>query len=192
MRGGQSAVSTERSKVALSRARISGKPGQAAREAAAAAAEGEAEWLIAFWAGAQQRKHGVSCEREGRSGVRVVGPPATPEESAATFEERWSKQLVAALKRVEVDDLGPMEAPRLWEAIPDDDGAGRGRRDLAAMEKELSVKVVFCAGSGRVLLVGARPKLAKKCFALRNLLSHYHWRLSGRDVAFETMTAARG
>ena len=39
-----------------------------------------------------------------------------------------------------------------------------------------------------VLLVGAKHKLANKCFVLRNLLSHYHWRLSGRDVAFEQMT----
>ena len=176
----------------LAAARVAAAATEAAREAAATAAEGEAAWLLAFWAGTQQRKHGVRCERVGRSGVRVAGPPATPEERAAEFEERWGKQLFAALKKVEVDDLGPMEAPRLWEAIPEDDGAGRGRRDLAAMERELSVKVVFCEGSGRVLLVGARPKLAKKCFAMRNLLSHYHWRLSGRDVAFETMAAARG
>lgn len=176
----------------LATARVAAAATEAAREAAATVAEGEAAWLLAFWACTQQRKHGVRCQRVGRSGVRVAGPPAAPEESVAEFDERWSKQLVAALKKVEVDDLGPMEAPRLWEAIPEEDGAGRGRRDLAAMERELSVKVVFCESNGRVLLVGARPKLAKKCFAMRNLLSHYHWRLSGRDVAFETMTAARG
>ena len=58
------------------------------------------------------------------------------------------------------------------------------------MEKELSVKVAFC-GDDHVLLVGAKAKLQKKAFAMRNLLSHYHWRLSGRDVAFETMTEKR-
>ena len=65
---------------------------------------------------------------------------------------------------------------------------GRGRRDLAAIEKDLSVKVVFCENR-HVLLVGAKAKLQKKCLSLRILLSHYHWRLSGRDVSFESMTA---
>ena len=81
-----------------------------------------------------------------------------------------------------------MDAPRLWAAMPEEDGAGRGRRDLAALEHELGVKVCFCE-DGHVLLVGARARLQKKCFVLRNLLSHYHWRQSGKDVAFEAMVA---
>ena len=65
-------------------------------------------------------------------------------------------------------------------------------RMVRKIEKELSVKVVFCAAPDpHVLLVGAKAKLAKKCFVLRNLLSHYHGRLSGRDVAFEAMTEKR-
>jgi hypothetical protein len=157
-------------------------------EAAAAAAEGEAQWLVAHWFGSQQRKHGVRFGLEGRSRVRVEGPPTSPEQSAAQYEAHWSKQIAAAVKRVDVENLGPMNAAELWEAIPEEDSAGRGRRDLAAMEKELAVKVCFC-DNGTVLLAGAKAKLQKKCFMLRNLLSHYHWRLSGRDVAFETMIA---
>ena len=120
--------------------------------------------------------------------MRVEGPPTSPEQSAAQYEAHWSKQIAAAVKKVDVENLGPMNAAELWEAIPEDDSAGRGRQDLAAMEKELGVKVCFC-DNGNVLLVGAKAKLQKKCFVLRNLLSHYHWRLSGRDVAFETMTS---
>ena len=174
----------------LSEARGEAAATEAARLAAATAAEGHAQWLHAFWFAPQQRKHGAQLERVGRSGVRVTAPAAGPEEDSAGFGERWRKLLREALKKVEVEDLGAMDATRLWEAIPEEDGAGRGRRDLAAMEKELSVKAAFCANE-HVVLVGAKPKLAKKCFAMRNLLSHYHWRLSGRDVAFEAMTATR-
>lgn len=184
--------------------------GDAAREAVSRAAEGQALWLSTFWFAAQQRKHGVALQREGRSGVRVTGaapfdePDATIgkmreanraqmqwAESVTAFEDHWRKQISAALKKVEVEDLGAMDAARLWEAIPEEDGAGRGRKDLAEIEKELSIKVCFCEGDAHVLLVGAKTKLQKKAFALRNMLSHYHWRLSGRDVAFEAMTEKR-
>ena len=63
-----------------------------------------------------------------------------------------------------------------------------GMVDLQRVEKELSVKVVFCE-DGHVLLAGSKPKLAKKCVVLRTMLTHYHWRLSGRDVSFGEMTA---
>lgn len=55
--------------------------------------------------------------------------------------------------------------------------------DLRSMEKKLSVKVVFDDVTGHVYLVGDTKKIDKKCFALRNMFSHYHWRLSGKDVA---------
>ena len=42
------------------------------------------------------------------------------------------------------------------------------------------------------MVVYLQAKLQKKCFALRNVISHYHWRLSGRDVSFATMTGANG
>ena len=68
-----------------------------------------------------------------------------------------------------MEDLGAMDAARLWESIPEEDGAGRGRNDLADIEKELSVKICFC-DDAHVLLVGAKAKLQKKAFVLRNLL----------------------
>ena len=64
-----------------------------------------------------------------------------------------------------------------------------GARRILPLEKDLSLKVVFCV-DGHVLLVGAKAKL-QKGLHLRNLLSHYHWRLSGRDVAFEMMPQKR-
>lgn len=172
----------------LAEERLSVATTDAAKTAVLRSVEGERAWLAAFWFGAQQRKHGVRFEIvEGRSGVRVTGEAL---ESAARFEEHWTKQIRSALKKVEVEDLGAMDSQRLWEAIPDEDSAGRGKKDLAAIEKDLSLKVVFCV-DGHVLLVGAKAKLQKKAFTLRNLLSHYHWRLSGRDVAFEMMPQKR-
>ena len=128
---------------------------------------------------AQHRARYLWCRSGGTSG----------DDSAI---EAWRKTIHTVLKKVDVDDLGDMDAQTLLESIPEEDDAGRGRQDLHKIEKDLIVKVVFCAAPGRhVLLVGAKAKLAKKCFVLRNLLSHYHWRLSGRDVAFEAMTAAK-
>ena len=195
--------------IASEQSRLREATSEAAREAASRAAEGQALWLSAFWFPQQQRKHGVALKREGRSGVRVTGAARFDEpdavvgkmresnrtqvqwaESAVAFEDHWRKQICAALKKVEVEDLGAMDAARLWESIPEEDGAGRGRNDLAEIEKELSVKVCFCEDA-HVLLVGAKAKLQKKAFVLRNLLSHYHWRLAGRDVAFEAMTEKR-
>ena len=100
------------------------------------------------------------------------------------------KRLGVSLKKADVDDLGPMDAAALLASIPEADADGRGLADLRGTEARLGVKVAFCS-NGHVLLVGPKAKLAKKCSALRNLLSHYHWRLSGRDVAFETMTASK-
>eukprot|EP00443_Scrippsiella_acuminata_P074732 CAMPEP_0115549208 /NCGR_PEP_ID=MMETSP0271-20121206/94571_1 /TAXON_ID=71861 /ORGANISM="Scrippsiella trochoidea, Strain CCMP3099" /LENGTH=68 /DNA_ID=CAMNT_0002982719 /DNA_START=1 /DNA_END=203 /DNA_ORIENTATION=- len=68
-----------------------------------------------------------------------------------------------------------MDAADLWSSIPTEDAAGRGKQDLQKIEKELNVKVCFCDDS-HILLVGAKAKLQKKCFVIRNLLSHYHWR----------------
>jgi hypothetical protein len=158
----------------------------AAREAALRVAEGHAHWLLAFWAGGQQRKHpGLQVSIESCTSLRVEAP-----DNGSGVEAELRRAAKTALKKVDVEDLGPMDAAQLWDCIPEEDGNGRGRQDLRKVEKELSVKVVFCAPPGtHVLLVGAKPKLAKKCFVLRNLLSHYHWRLSGRDVAFDAMTA---
>ena len=171
----------------LAASRANGATTGTAQEASARIAEAEAQWLAAFWFGTQQRKHGVQFEIEARHAVRVTGVAT---EGAPTFEAHWTRQLLSALKKCESEDIGAMDASSLWEAIPEEDGAGRGRRDLAAMERELSVKAAFCE-DGHVVLVGAKAKLQKKAFAMRNLLSHYHWRLSGRDVAFEVMAQRR-
>lgn len=172
-------------------------PTAAAKDAAFRNAEGLAQWLFAFWTASQQRKHpDVVFELVGRSIVRVKADKAsaTKEMSPSNdaTEETWRKAITSALKKVDVEDLGDMDAQALLDAIPEQDSNGRGMQDLRKTEKELSVKVVFCAAPCRhVMLVGAKAKLTKKCFVLRNLLSHYHWRLSGRDVAFETMTASK-
>jgi hypothetical protein len=162
----------------------------AAAEAAETVAEGQAAWLLTCGLPAAARKHpGVRLELLGRSTLRVTGSPVQGA-GAAEFEETWRKTIMAAIKKVDVEDLGDMDADRLRASIPEEDASGRGLRDLARLEKELAVKVVFCSNR-HVLLVGAKTKLQKKCFVLRNLLSHYHWRLSGRDVAFNTMVAKR-
>ena len=169
------------------------------QDVAATAAEGQAQWLLMHWAPTLKRKHPVDVALVGRSAIRVQGMQSAeqPYESAAAgageaetvaaFEETWRKAIVSALKKVAVEDLGLMDAAALLASIPEVDANGRGLQDLRAMEKDLGVKAAFCSNQ-HVLLVGPAPKLSKKCFALRNLLSHYHWRLSGRDVAFETMT----
>lgn len=167
-----------------------------AREAATRAAEGLAQWLFAHWAPTTQRKHpDVRLELKAQSHVLVSSTTAAAASSPTdvqAFEDDWRKAISAAVKKVEVDDLGSMDAQALFESIPETDDNGRGLQDMRKLESELSVKVVFCAPPCKhVLLVGAKAKLAKKCFVLRNLLSHYHWRLSGRDVAFDAMTATK-
>lgn len=37
-------------------------------------------------------------------------------------------------------------------------------------------------GTNHVLMVGDVKKIEKKVFAIRNMISHYHWRLSGKEV----------
>ena len=170
----------------LSEPRLEQATTAAVKLAAVTAAEGEAAWLEAFWFASQQRKHAdVRLSLAGRSGVRVaqIGGEAAPD-----FAAKWTKQIVSSLRKIEVEDLGDMDAPRLRDSIPAVDTGGRGREDLAAIQRDLNVKVVFCENR-HVLLVGTKAKLQKKCIVIRNLLSHYHWRLSGRDVTFETMTA---
>lgn len=133
------------------------------------------EWLETFWIPGQKRKNPkmifliedgfvkLSCEE-------------------AINEEHWKKQVASSLKKIEAEDLGNMDALVLKASIPVEDKESRGLLDLEKMQKQLSVKVIFHS-SGHVLLVGQKAKLSKKCFTMRNILSHYHWRLSGKDVA---------
>jgi len=92
-----------------------------------------------------------------------------------------------SMKKINVEDLGKMQATDLLASIPNEDPQGRGLRDLRDMEKKLSVKIIFDGSGGYVYLVGDAKKLEKKVFAIRNLLSHYHWRLSGTDVSSKNL-----
>ena len=103
-------------------------------------------------------------------------------------ESDWQKKTFHTIKKIHVEDLGNMNAKELQESIPMDDSDGRGMLDLQNLEKKLSVKVVFDHVTGHVLLVGDEKKLEKKVFVIRNMISHYHWRLSGKDVAFDKAT----
>jgi hypothetical protein len=63
---------------------------------------------------------------------------------ATTSQVEWEKSLTKELKNLVVEDLGPLKAHKLWDTIPEqDDKDGRGRNDLARIEHELNVKVVF-------------------------------------------------
>lgn len=103
--------------------------------------------------------------------------------------EMWEKGVRLALKKIQVQDLGNMNASELQLSIPMEDSEGRGMTDLLSLEKKLAVKVVFDQESGHVLIVGDEKKLEKKVFVIRNMISHYHWRLSGTDVAFDKATS---
>jgi hypothetical protein len=74
-----------------------------------------------------------------------------------------------------------LAAQELWDNIPEEDSEGRGRKDLEQLEKQLSIKVVFLEKQ-HVLLVGVKTKLEKKCLVIRNVLSHYYWRLKGKQI----------
>ena len=158
----------------------------------------QASWLETFFFGTAQRKNPGAelslspCEAASTPAAasaalaQALTPPMPPlllritaplaDESLGAFTERWQKLVSAALRKVETDDLGDMDAAYLSEAIPEE-----GRAKLASLQRELSVKVVFCAASGHIVLAGGRAKLSKKCFELKNVLAHYHWRLSGHD-----------
>jgi hypothetical protein len=141
--------------------------------------QGIVEWLQAFWLPTQQRKHpSIRFDLTAADGSLQI---RTSKEESIIDPSFWEKQVTQALKKVIVEDLGDMDALELWDSIPDSDKDGRGRQDLEQMQKELSVKAVFLQDR-HVLLVGPKQKLTKKCFTLRNVLSHYHWRLSGKDV----------
>ncbi len=144
---------------------------------------------------AKEYQHGQKSDYTTNNSTKIEsectekGGETAPPSSTKTFDgTSWEKSVHAALKKITVEDLGYMNAAELKASIPENDSEGRGKTDLYHLEKKLSVKVVFDdveSGSGHVLLVGDAKKLEKKVFVLRNMLSHYHWRLSGSDVIFE-------
>jgi len=153
---------------------------------------GQAAWLTAFWIPTQQRKHPQS-----KLEIHGVTFSCTSSKTShdSTPQPDWKKLLLTALKKIEVQDLGNLSASELWNTIPEEDKEGRGRQDLERLEQQLSVKVVFLAKEinmdakdrdeeiqDHILLVGAKKTLEKKCLVIRNMLSHYYWRLKGKEV----------
>ena len=80
----------------LSEARLAAATTEAAREAAARAAEGEARWVVHFGCGSQQRKHGVALSLEGRSGVRVRATHHTRCSNPSAFRAQCTTQAAAS------------------------------------------------------------------------------------------------
>ena len=143
------------------------------------------EWLEAFWIPKQQRKlkNMVSLQYHAPSACILVNSCRNGTEDSRDASSAVRKELVMAFKKISVEDLGNLNASALAESIPpDDDKDGRGWNDLHRLEHQLAVKVVFQHDNGHVYLVGARPKIQKKCLVIRNILSHYYWRLSGKEV----------
>mmetsp|Transcript_21903 Transcript_21903/g.54232 ORF Transcript_21903/g.54232 Transcript_21903/m.54232 type:complete len:163 (-) Transcript_21903:890-1378(-) len=136
----------------------------------------QAEALVVWWKTFQQagflRKNPDSLILNSPDGIlRIQG-----------VGDAVETKIRSSMKKIKAEDLGQMQATGLLESIPEEDLQGRGLQDLRDMEKKLSVKIFFDHGGGHVYLVGDAKKLEKKVFAMRNLLSHYHWRLSGRDT----------
>ena len=160
--------------------------GSTEREKGEAKANGLALWLLSYHfppkirkcAGGAQSSITIEAKSNHRGCIELI----VSDDSDFNFKE-WEDKARAALKKIVVEDLGKMDAPELLTTIPETDAEGRGMVDLRSMEKKLSVRVVFDNVTGHVYLIGDAKKIDKKCFALRNMLSHYHWRLSGKDVA---------
>ena len=202
----------------------------------------QAQWLSRYWLEVQVRRaegavaisiveggaggEGGEGERDDDAAVVVfahAGAGAACDEPA--FCAHWAKQLGTALKKVDVEDLGAMDAAELLFNVREDE---KGFADLTAAEEAEKVLVFFegaegfyggsggggggddalvggAAGGGggrrgaggkrkggHVKLVGQKKKLERKCGDLRNMLSHYHWRMSGQDVAWDDMVAPGG
>jgi hypothetical protein len=136
-----------------------------------------ANWMEDFWLPTQRRKNpSFDMDIIDLEKLRIRSTACAPVQ-----RDFWEKQVSNGIKKVDAEDLGFMDAIELLKTIPDSDSEGRGKKDLAQMQKELHVTVHF-AQDGHLYLVGQKQKLAKKCFTLRNVLSHYHWRLSGKDA----------
>lgn len=130
-------------------------------------------WLQAFHFPTLYRKQGAD--------MQVTNPGAGTLVLVGSESQKWQKSIQSTLKKIVAEDLGNLNAKSLIPTIPEVDSEGRGMHDLQATEKKLSVKIVFDEDTGHVFLVGDAKKLEKKCFVLRNILSHYHWRLSGTE-----------
>ena len=163
------------------------------REFAPLQAQGMIEWLSLHHFPSKMRKSKlpieVSSPLRGKMCIQLQCSATSIEHGINN--EMWEKGVQSALKRITVEDLGNMNASELETSIPIEDAEGRGMADLFLLEKKLAVKVVFDKETGHVLIVGDQKKLEKKVFVIRNMISHYHWRLSGTDVAFKNATSTK-
>jgi len=154
-------------------------------------AHGLVQWLLTYHFPAKIRKAtipiSVSSPHRGKICIQCTD---TDTGNCDLDGPKWGKNVFQVLKKIKVDDLGHMSATELQSSIPTNDAEGRGVADMNSLEKKLSVKVVFDRETDHVLLVGDEKKLEKKVFDIRNMLSHYHWRLSGTDVTFEKATSS--
>lgn len=151
------------------------------KEIALAQAQAQVEWLKLHYFPSAVRKSklenfSIICVGRGKIKIEWNDKP---------IDFSWDKNVQVALKKILVEDLGNMNAAELLATIPEADSDGRGLSDLRSMEKKLSVKIFFDNETSHVFLIGDSKKLEKKCFPIRNMLSHYHWRLSGTDASFQ-------
>lgn len=162
------------------------------KETSALRAHALTQWLLTHHFPSRIRKSDFPASVTSLHRGKIFIQVAEPKEGHVTNDELevWRKNAFQALKKVKAEDLGNMNAAELQKSIPSKDAEGRGTEDLSALEKKLSVKVIFDSITGHVLLVGDEKKLEKKAFAIRNMLSHYHWRLSGTDVSFAKATSS--
>lgn len=142
----------------------------------------EAGYLDAHWLESARRRPAGPCESvviDSEAGaVRVV--------TTRDGEGVWRKAVEKELKNVRTEDVGKMSGRNgrsLRDAFNEE-----GLEKLSKLEKDLRIKVIFRC-DGHVLLVGPKSKLQRKSSDVRNLLSHFHWRLSGQDVAFDAATS---
>ena len=155
------------------------------KEIAVAQAQALVQWLKSFHLPLQIRKSKLEHVTIHNPERGILQIKWQEDKGAINIQIDWEKIIESALKRVVAEDLGNLNAVELLSTIPEVDSERRGRSDLQSMRKKWSVEVVFDTETGHVFLVGDTKKLEKKCFPIRNLLRHYHWRLSGMDVSFQ-------
>lgn len=147
-----------------------------------------AAWLRSFWLVSTQKRNpsfdfSISLSEVDEVGRVIVTPKV--ENIQVDWKHTWEKKIKSKIKKIEVEDLGKMDARDLYVSIKE---SKNGLVDLEKLQKEVSVLVFFSTETDQHLrLVGAKNKLQRKCSDIRSLLSHFHWRLSGEDIAFETM-----
>ena len=125
------------------------------------------QWLLTHHFPSKIRKSSlpvsVSSKRRGQVCIKSIHSkqtgdekdknlmPDRDEDSLEGPKSKWEKNVFQTLKKITVEDLGLMNATELQSSIPQTDKHGRGMLDLYALEKKLSVKVVFDSQTDHVL-----------------------------------------